>query len=109
MNDSIFWGETTCEKGIEIAERDFENGIYNVYSYGLLVSITPKGERIGFDDFYKNYMLKKYSINLEHKGCVITDYSECYHDTMEKLLLNKFGSDIFITSRKNAKKMFNKK
>ncbi|WP_300565108.1 hypothetical protein [Flavobacterium sp.] len=108
VNDSIFWGETTCKKGIEIAKKDFENGVYNAYSYGFMATITPKSE-IGFDDFYKDYLRKKYSINLEHKGCVVTDYSDCYSDTMKKLIFKKFGTDIFERSRREAKKVFLKK
>ena len=105
VSDSIFWGETTCKKGVEIAKKDFKNGEYNAYSHGLTVTITSKSE-IGFDDFYKDYMQKKYSINLEHRGCVVTDYSDCYSDTMKKLIFEKFGDDIFERSRREAKKIF---
>ncbi|MNL53359.1 hypothetical protein D3C87_1766000 [compost metagenome] len=63
----------------------------------------------GFNKFYKEYLYKKYSINIENKGCVITDYSKCYSETMKKLISQKFGSDIYSKSRKEALVLFSKK
>lgn len=108
--DSLVWSKSkTCEDGDEDAKKDFNNGIYNSYSYGLLVSVVPKKSEIGFDVFYEDYLRKKYSINLEHRGCIITDYSSCYSQTMDKLINEKFGESIFKRARKEAKKLFKKK
>lgn len=105
VNDTLIWTETTCEKGTEKANEDFEKGIYNKYFYGLMAEITPKAEE-GFSDFYKEYVRKKYLINIESKGCIVSDYSECYTDVMDKLILVKFGKDVFKNARKEALKLF---
>lgn len=102
-NDSISLG--TCEEGIENAKSDFKKNIYNSYSYGLTAEIIKKGEE-GFNEFYRKYMLKNYSINIENRGCVITPYSKCYAETARKLILKKFGENIFERTRKEAKKAF---
>ena len=104
--DSLIWVERTCEKGLKTAKKDFAIGKYNSYSYGLLVTIEPKGLKAGFDDFYKKYMMEKYSINIENRGCVINDESSCYSDEMEKLITQKFGKNIFKRGRKEAMKLF---
>jgi hypothetical protein len=104
--DSIIWIRQTCELGTQTAKTDFNNGIYNAYSYGLLLSNESEKD---FSDFYKKYMREKYAINMEHRGCVITDYSTCYSGTMYKLIYQKFGSRIFKKSRREAKKLFLKK
>ncbi len=105
-NDSISLG--TCKKGIEDAKSDFEKNIYNSYSLGLTVEIYKKGEE-GFSEFYKKYMLENYSIKIENKGCVITPYKECYSETANRLIVEKFGRDIYVRTRKEAKKIFLKK
>lgn len=108
--DSLIWRNAkSCDEGKESAHKDFKDGVYNSYSYGLLINITPKKSEVGFHDFYVNYMRGKYSINLEHRGCVITDYSACYSETMDDLISGKFGPDIFKRGRKEAKRLFRKK
>ena len=100
----LVWTHQTCEKGTEKAKTDFSNGNYNCYSYGLVIQSNPD-----FSAYYDNYLKTKYGINIENKGCVITDFSRCYSETMEKLVYEKFGSDIFEKSLKEAKKIYNKK
>jgi len=107
--DSLIWVERTCDKGLKSAKMDFANGIYNSFSYGLLVTIEPKGSKVGFDDFYKKYMMEKYSINIEHQGCAVNNESICYSNEMKKLITQKFGKNIFKRSRKKAIKLFNRK
>lgn len=108
--DSLIWNKSkTCEDGDKEAIKDFNKGIYNSFSYGLLVTVTPKKSEIGFEKFYEDYLRKKYSINFENRGCVLTDFSSCYSETMDKLINEKFGSDIFKRARKEAKKLFKKK
>ena len=101
--DSISLG--TCKTGIQDATSDFKKNIYNSYSYGLTVEIYKKGEE-GFSDFYRKYMLEKYSINIENQGCVVTPYKKCYAETAHKLIVEKFGVDIFERTRKEAKIVF---
>ena len=103
--DSLIAVEQTCESGMKSAKSDFSKGIYNSYSYGLVARSTAKSE-IGFNDFFVEYMFKKYQINIANKGCVIDNYSSCYSDTMHELIYKKFGSDIFDKGRKEAKQQF---
>ena len=101
QTDSIFFGN--CETGIEKAIIDFKDHKYSCYSYGLVIYLNPD-----FSEFYQNYMKKKYNINLANKGCLITDYSDCYSQTMDKLVYGKFGEDIFERTRKKAREIFDK-
>ncbi|MBZ4044232.1 hypothetical protein [Flavobacterium hibisci] len=59
QNDSISLGN--CKEGEDNARADFQKGIYN--SYGLQIKMTRKSE-IGFDEFYEDYLKRKYSINI---------------------------------------------
>lgn len=106
-NDSII--NFDCESGLKEAKQDIEKGIYNSYSYGLLITLHPRKVEEGFDEFYKNYMREKYSINIQHRGCVVTDRSSCYSQTMNQFIDEKFGSDIFKRGRKEAFRLFKKK
>jgi len=102
------WPEYTCKKGVKDAESDSKKGIYNSYSFGFRAErIGPEGR--GFDIFYEEYVLKTYSINIKRKGCVATEYWECYADAMKKNIFEKFGSDIFTKAREEALKLFSKK
>lgn len=107
--DSLIWVKRTCETGLKAANADFKNGIYNSYSYGLLFVMESKKSEVGFEDFYQKYMLEKYAINIEHRGCVITEHSSCYSEEMDRLIIEKFGPNVFEKGRKEAKKMFKRK
>ena len=100
-SDSIVWRKVTCESGTEQAKLDFKNGIYNCYSYGLIIDINPE-----LSSYIQNYRKTKYRIDTKNAGCVITEYSECYSKTMNDLVLDKFGKDILKKSRKEAEKLF---
>lgn len=107
--DSLIWITKNCDTGLKAAKEDFQKGIYNSYSYGLLVTMAPKKSEIGFEAFYEKYMLEKYAITIQHRGCVITDHSSCYSEEMDRLIAEKFGSDVFEKGRKEAKKLFRRK
>ena len=77
-----------CESGEKLAKVDFENGNYNVYSYGLV--FLPKN-RNKFDSLQKKFLKEKYSINFQHRGCVILPSSKCYSKKMNELIEKKFG------------------
>ncbi|MDQ8011599.1 MAG: hypothetical protein REI96_04065 [Flavobacterium nitrogenifigens] len=101
--DSIVWVKMTCEKGIDQAKVDAEKGIYKCLSYGLIFDQNPK-----LNKFVKEYREKKYGIVIGNGGCVTSDYSECYSKTMKKIILEKFGADIFEKSRKEAEELYAK-
>ena len=48
----------------------------------------------------------KYGIDTKNAGCVISEYSQCYSKTMNDLVLDKFGKDIFEKSSKEAEELF---
>ena len=102
--DSIVWVTRTCEKGIEDAKLDAKNGKYKCLSYGLVFDKNPE-----LNKFVKEYREKKYGIIIGNGGCVISDYSECYSKTIEKIILEKFGVDIFERSRKEAEELYLKR
>ena len=88
----------TCENGTDKAIEDFNNGIYKVYSFGLLANI----EDYGFNDYYEDYVFKKYGVLFSHRGCVVMSNDECYSNKMEELLYQKYGKDMFDIARKEA-------
>lgn len=100
-SDSIVWRKVTCENGAEQAKIDFKNGIYNCFSYGLIFERNPE-----LSSYIRNYTKNKYGIDTKNVGCVITEYSQCYSETMKELVLKKFGNDIFEKSRKEAEELF---
>ncbi|MCL9804694.1 hypothetical protein NAT51_04120 [Flavobacterium amniphilum] len=102
--DSLVWTEMTCEKGIEAAKIDAQNGKYKCLSYGLRFDPNPE-----LNTFAREYREKKYGIITGNGGCVISDYSKCYSETIEKIILEKFGADIFERSRKEAEELYLKK
>lgn len=99
--DSIIYTKWNCEKGIEDAKNDFKNGKYNCFSYGLIAQKDSD-----FDDYLQDYRKNKYGIIAKNAGCVISEHSECYSKVMTELVYEKFGSDIFEKSRKEAKKLY---
>lgn len=101
--DSIVWIKMTCKKGTDQAKVDAEKGIYKCLSYGLMFDKNPK-----LNKFVKEYREKKYGIVIGNGGCVTSDYSECYSKTMKKIILEKFGADIFERSQKEAEELYAK-
>ncbi|QNK78253.1 leucine-rich repeat domain-containing protein [Winogradskyella sp. PAMC22761] len=99
--DSLVYTIWDCEKGIKDAKNDFKNGKYNCYSYGLIVRTEPE-----FNDYLQEYRKNKYGIISKNAGCVITEHSKCYSKVMTELVYEKFGSDIFEKSRKEAKQLY---
>ena len=98
----LVWTSKTCENGIEKAKDDFEKENYFCYSYGLVIETDPE-----FSRFYDEYIFSKDRIVSKNAGCVVTNYSKCYSETMEKLVFEKFGSDIFEKTLKEAKELYN--
>lgn len=96
-------GFGSCEKGVKRAKNDFNQGIYNSYSYGLVSDVNPE-----FTKFYKNYMLEKYKIKTGNQGCVVTDEKSCYTTEMNLLLRKKYGENIFKRSKTEAKIAYGK-
>lgn len=94
----------TCENGIEKAKEDFSQKYYFSDSFGLIADTDS-----AFSEFYKKHLNTKYGIISQNGGCVITEYKKCYSEQMEKLIFEKFGSDIFEKSLKEAKGLYNQK
>ena len=90
----------TCKNGIEHARIDFENGKYNTFSNSLR---WLSKEDWGFQNFYREYMKSEYGIHIKVSSCIVTNESICYSNTMQKMILKKFGDDIFEKSRVKAK------
>lgn len=93
--------DQSCESGITKAEKDIENGIYKILSYGLIMRTNQE-----FHDFYVQYVLDKYQVILGDGGCLISDQTECYTEVMRNAVSEKFGKDFFEKSFKDAKIAF---
>jgi len=91
-------GLTDCQKGILKAEKDSENGHYEILSYGL-----PDYDDWNFQMFYENYIEKNYGIVIGNGGCVVYEEKECYADKMREIVNEKFGDTIFKHARELAK------
>ena len=98
------WRKGTCENGNEQAKIDFKNGVYNCFSYGLIFHSNPE-----LSEFVLEYRKRKYGINTQNVGCVISEYSECYSTMMKNLVLKKFGNDIFEKSLNEAEELYKKR
>ncbi|RZJ71817.1 hypothetical protein [Flavobacterium sp.] len=97
--DSLYF--PSCKDGQKLAKTDFGNGIYKVYSFGFTVET-----KVGFADFYRKYMMKKYSVDFSHQGCVVFEDKKCYSDAMKDLLRGKYGSDFFEKNLRDAEVLF---
>jgi hypothetical protein len=100
--DSIFF--KSCESGTNRAIEDAENGIYNYYK-NVSTGVKTK-EEWKFSEFYQKYLKSDYGILVKDRGCVVTSQSECYSKKMNELIEKKYGEDIFIRTREQAKKNF---
>ena len=94
------WGDT-CEEAIETADENFENGIMEATSYGLIIAADWD-----FEDFYDKYLLNKYNIKASNGGCVVTEHEECYSSRMFELIRQKFGEDFFKIAKKEAEALY---
>ncbi|MFN3967930.1 hypothetical protein [Flavobacterium sp.] len=99
----LVWTERTCESGIEKAIKHSKQGYYFSESFGL-----AKETDLVFISFYKEYLETKYNIISINGGCIMDDNRECYSDKMDKLIIEKFGADIFKKSLKEAEKLYGK-
>jgi hypothetical protein len=77
------------QAGIRDAERDFENGIMRIETYGLRMQKSP------YDEY-----LKKHEIAVDGvAGCVVNEeileHAEGYNSTMKSLIRKRLGKDVF--------------
>ncbi len=93
----------SCDAGIKEAETDIENGILKVLSYGLIMWKEPE-----FRDFYVNFVKENYNVILGNGGCIVSEKSDCYTETMRKAVLGKYGEDFFEKSHQEAKSLYEK-
>lgn len=80
----------SCEAGIAEAKKDIESGKLKYLSYGLILRNDS--------DLYKfhcQFVKEKYGVEIGDGGCVISDKTECYGETMKQAILKKFGEDFF--------------
>lgn len=75
---------TTCEAGSSLAQADFKKGDYFFVECGL-----PNSDVVLYDSIY----LADYNIKTLHGGCGCTSISgvQCYQQTMQELLIKKYG------------------
>ena len=90
--------QTDCQKGVLKAEKDAENGHYEILSYGL-----PDYPDWNFQMFYEDYVEKNYGIIIGNGGCKVYEEKECYADKMREIVNEKFGDTIFRHARELAK------
>ena len=90
-----------CNKGIQKAIEDSENGIYNSFIYGL-----PMYSDWDFRGFYENYIFNTYGIKRTTGGCVLTEYNQCYSKKMDKIIFETFGDTIFSKAYSEAERLY---
>ncbi len=99
----LVWTERTCEGGIEKAIKHSNQGYYFSESFGF-----AKETDLVFISFYGEYLKTKYNIISIDGGCIMDDYRKCYSEKIDKLIIEKFGADIFEKSLKEAEKLYGK-
>jgi len=55
-----------------------------------------------FHDYYVGFVKEKYNVILGDGGCVVSDKTNCYTETMQNTVLEKFGQDFFERTQKEA-------
>ena len=95
------WNKMTCETGIEKAQKHFNQGYYYCESFAYSSDKEPE-----FSKFYDEYLETKYHIFTLSGGCIMSDYRTCYREKMEKLLIEKYGSDIRERLEKEARELY---
>ena len=108
QNDSLLeipeWMGNSCEKGEELAIRDYKLGVYKIFNFGLPVMSEIEWD---YSDFYKEYLMDNYNIQSKHLGCVMYETAVCYSNKMKDLIENKNGDDYFEKINKEAKVLYN--
>jgi hypothetical protein len=87
--------EDAWKKARVMAQSDFAHGVYRVFVYGLRPVKNP----------YDDYLKEKYGeIVTPIAGCIVSGgilgAADGYNSTMEPLLKQKFGHDIFKEAKK---------
>ena len=103
--NEYFYEKMTCQEGINEAKKDAQKKIYTCLSYGY----PSRDTNWELEKFVDEYRKKKYGIITGMGGCMVSDYTRCYARTIEKIVLKKFGKDIFEKSWKEAEKLYPKK
>ncbi|WP_204346384.1 hypothetical protein [Psychroserpens algicola] len=80
-----------CETGTQKAIEDFNDGRYQVYTFGMMMSSTNDND---FNQFYSAYLTENYNISLIHKGDIVMPDDKCYSDKMKQLLSVKYGKSM---------------
>lgn len=93
--------DESCEAGIAEAKQDIENSKYKLLSYGLILH-----KDFEFHKFYVRYVAEKYGVILGDGGCVVSEKTICYSETMEKAILEKFGQDFFKRAESEALEVY---
>jgi disulfide oxidoreductase YuzD len=101
--DQKVYIKITCEDGIKQAVLDASKGKYKLISYGLTISF---GDDFGFGEFYSDFIYKKFGIQFSDGGCVIMPDTKCYKEKIKELIFEKYGEDVFIKAKVDARNMF---
>jgi len=94
----------SCEEAKAHAIKDAQSGILMSRGHGL--PDVPTDWNPDFENYFEIYIYSKYGIEITQEGCVITDYEECYTQTMDSVIISKFGNDIFEKNRNILKQKF---
>lgn len=96
--------DISCESGIKEAERDINDGMYKLLTYGMVMY-----KDFEFRKFHIEYVKEKYGVILGDGGCVVSEKTICYTETMEKAIIEKFGQDFFSRAESEALKAYKSK
>jgi len=98
----IDYEDSSCIEGIRQAQMDFKKGILKTISVGLLPLNSPLDE-------YTEIMKNEYGIIVEHIGCIVSSYDECYDAIMDSVITDKYGDSIYRIVREESREFgFNK-
>jgi hypothetical protein len=86
----VIWRSTAGARGNLQARYDVARGHYKVLQYGL--------PTLGFSE-YRALLLRRYGVDVQPKGCVLTElsgpYSGSYNRVAVAAINKKFGHDVF--------------
>ena len=90
----------SCIGAKALAQQDFNNDLYYCKNIDYVDFISVDDS---FESFFANLIYSKYSIIIDHFSSKISEEDYCYSNTMDSLIYNKFGKNIYKTVRYEAK------
>ena len=93
----------SCAEAKALAQKDFNNELYYCKNIDYVDFVSIDND---FESFFANLIYSKYSIIIDHFSSKISNEDYCYSNTMDSLIYDKFGKNVYKTVRNEAKDIY---